>query len=694
MPTATFKARITAGTGDPEDINISQARSLLNVEDGANNYIHPTQTAIDTGTLSGANVISRVNVNTSGHTTIVSTRALTSSDIGAEPSFSKNTAFNKDFGTTADTVTQGNDSRLTTNLGTAVVSTNSRSITSSTGSAITVPVATTIVAGFMSHTDKSKLDDIATSANNYTHPNHTGDVTSIGDGATTIINNAVTNAKAADMAVNTIKGRITSGTGDPEDLTATQVRTLLDVETTTQLNTRDTNNRSRANHTGTQLASTISDFDSAVSSNSAVVANTAKVTNATHTGDVTGATALTIANGVVSNTKLATVATSTIKGRVSTGTGVVEDLTATQVRTIINVENGAQVNDTGVEIVSKLEALTGEDRLNIDAIDGGDITVESTQFTTGPLTIKTDSVPTASSTHFVNSGNLFTYLSGLEGGSPYTHPDHTGDVTSISDGATTISNNVVSNSKLSDVTTGTIKGRVSAGTGDPEDLTSSQVRTLINVEDGAQVNDTAGQIVIKLESLSGVNRLDASAIKNLPAGDGTINYFNNEVINQIGGTASSYAALTGAVDGVNKIFTVSEAVYLSGTLKVYWNGQLQTQGTSEDWVELNSAAGTFEFIEAPEVGTVITAIYKTSETSSTTFATVTELNDELALKANVTELNDGLALKANTANAMGTVVHGSTAGTARPSGYHVITWIGSVEPTNSINNDIWYDTTP
>ena len=32
--------------------------------------------------------------------------------IGAEPSFNKNTAFNKDFGTEADTVTEGNDSRL------------------------------------------------------------------------------------------------------------------------------------------------------------------------------------------------------------------------------------------------------------------------------------------------------------------------------------------------------------------------------------------------------------------------------------------------------------------------------------------------------------------------------------------------------------------------------------------------------
>lgn len=63
----------------------------------------------------------------------------------------------------------------------------------------------------------------------YTHPNHTGEVTSVGDGATTIAADAVTNAKAANMATSTIKGRITAGTGDPEDLTAAQGRTILNV---------------------------------------------------------------------------------------------------------------------------------------------------------------------------------------------------------------------------------------------------------------------------------------------------------------------------------------------------------------------------------------------------------------------------------------------------------------------------------
>jgi len=43
--------------------------------------------------------------------------------------------------------------------------------------------------------------NVADGANNYTHPNHTGDVTSTGDGATVIANNAVTSAKILNATI-------------------------------------------------------------------------------------------------------------------------------------------------------------------------------------------------------------------------------------------------------------------------------------------------------------------------------------------------------------------------------------------------------------------------------------------------------------------------------------------------------------
>jgi hypothetical protein len=72
------------------------------------------------------------------------------------------------------------------------------------------------------------------SAGSLTRAALTGDVTAAANNnATTIATNTVSNTKLADMATATIKGRITAGTGDPEDLTGTQATTLLDTFTST-----------------------------------------------------------------------------------------------------------------------------------------------------------------------------------------------------------------------------------------------------------------------------------------------------------------------------------------------------------------------------------------------------------------------------------------------------------------------------
>ena len=95
----------------------------------------------------------------------------------------------------------------------------------------------------------------------------------------------------------------------------------------------------------------VTDAKLANSINTAIAANTAKNTNATHTGDVTGSTSLTIANDAVTTAKIADNAVNMNKlsdldngriiARVSSGAGNPEAATAAQVRNVLNVADGA-----------------------------------------------------------------------------------------------------------------------------------------------------------------------------------------------------------------------------------------------------------------------------------------------------------------------------------------------------------------
>ena len=84
-------------------------------------------------------------------------------------------------------------------------------------------------------------------------------------------------------------------------------------------------------------------------------------------------------------------------------------------------------------------------------------------------------------------------------------------------------------------------------------------------------------------------------------------------IDQAGGTSDTYGVLSGAIDGVNTTFTVSESAYTTGSLKSWINGQLLTQGSSEDWTETTPISGIFDFIIAPLSGDEITVEYQTGD---------------------------------------------------------------------------------
>ena len=98
----------------------------------------------------------------------------------------------------------------------------------------------------------------------------------------------------------------------------------------------------------------------------------------------------------------------------------------------------------------------------------------------------------------------------------YSHPNHSGDVTSVGDGATTIAADAVTNTKLANMAQNTIKGRVTASTGDPEDLTAAQVRTIINVEDGATADMSASELLTAIKTVDGAGSgLDADLLDGI-----------------------------------------------------------------------------------------------------------------------------------------------------------------------------------
>ena len=91
-----------------------------------------------------------------------------------------------------------------------------------------------------------------------------GEITVVSASNWQIASGAVTNVKLPTVAQNTVKGRVASGTGVVQDLSAAEVRTLINVANGATANSTDASLRTRSTHTGTQTSSTISDFSEAV----------------------------------------------------------------------------------------------------------------------------------------------------------------------------------------------------------------------------------------------------------------------------------------------------------------------------------------------------------------------------------------------------------------------------------------------
>ena len=188
--------------------------------------------------------------------------------------------------------------------------------------------------------------------------------------------------------------------------------------------------------------------------NTAVSANTSKVTNATHTGDVTGATSLTIASGAVTTAKIAA-----------------------------DAVDGTKIADDSIDSEHYADGSIDTAHISNDAIIGSKIADDAIE-----------------SEHYADTSIDTAHISNDAITSLKIADDAVGADQLASSAVVTASivDDAVTYTKIQNVAQDRILGRQSSGTGVVEELNAANVRTMLNVEDGATGDQTASEILTLL----------------------------------------------------------------------------------------------------------------------------------------------------------------------------------------------------
>ena len=208
---------------------------------------------------------------------------------------------------------------------------------------------------------KSLYDGVVTSINNLLLTGQrlitSGEITKLSNTSGTNTGDETTSSIQTKRPLKTIEGQSLEGSGNI-DLTKSDIG-LGNVDNTSDLNkpistATQTSLNLKANLLSPTFTGTVSGITATMvgapngSGNSTGI-NTGDnavntlysglVSNATHTGDVTGATALIIANNVVSNAKLAQMGANTFKANNTGSTANATDITVAQAKTLLAISN-------------------------------------------------------------------------------------------------------------------------------------------------------------------------------------------------------------------------------------------------------------------------------------------------------------------------------------------------------------------
>ena len=303
----------------------------------------------------------------------------------------------------------------------------------------------------------------------------------IGTGAVNsakISDGTVANADLANMATQTIKGRTTAGTGAPEDLTATQATAIL-------------NNMVGDSGSGGTKGLVPAPAAGDTAAGKFLKADGSWSVPAGGGGGSPGGT-----SGQIQYNNGGAFGGFTVSGdgTINTGTGVLEVTQADALES-----NGANCSagqyPLGVDTAGAAESCTADD----DVPDAGE--VDDTALAAGAVDGGTGGEIADGS---VTAADLGTDSVAAD------------EIASSAVGSSEIADGAVANADLANMATATFKGRTTAGTGAPEDLSAAQATALLN----AMVGDSGsgGTKGLVPAPASG----DASAGKYLKA-DGTWN---------------------------------------------------------------------------------------------------------------------------------------------------------------------------
>ncbi len=243
--------------------------------------------------------------------------------------------------------------------------------------------------------------------------------------------------------------------------------------------------------TATQVGNSLTVDDSTIQLNSGT------------TYDGAAARTISVKNSGITLAKIANQANNTVLGNVSGGAAAPSALTAANIRTLISVEEDADVTDAtnvaaaGALMDSELAEIATVKALTKAGISGS---LSSTALAALGAGLVSSSAQVSALGGVQDSTITITAGNGLSGGGSFTVNTGSNGTISLAVGvddstielnsdALRIKDSGVTLAKIANQANNTILGNVSGGAAAPSALTAANVRTLINVEDGADVTD-------------------------------------------------------------------------------------------------------------------------------------------------------------------------------------------------------------